>query len=95
MAEIVVSAVINQLVEIINESAKKKLLGVTGVNKEVRKLENHFKALQYFLKEDEERQMMSNGVKFWLGRLKNVGFDMEDLLDEGKTALSKLERDKS
>lgn len=81
------------MAEIVNQNARLKLEQVIGGKKMISKVENNFKVLQCLLREEGEKQMASNGEKLLLERLKYVSYDMEDVLDEWKTSLVKLETD--
>lgn len=53
---------------------------VTGVEKEVEKLQNNFEAIQIqcVVQDAEERQIEDKSVSRWLARLKEVAYDMEN-----------------
>ncbi|OMO69069.1 Disease resistance protein [Corchorus olitorius] len=91
MAAALVSAIIQQLATIAAENARQEFKLVTGVKKEVQNLESNFKAIQCVLEDAEERQVVNKSVGYWLERLKQVSYDMDDVLDEWKFALQKLE----
>ena len=88
--EAIVSSIIELLVKVIAENAGQELRLVTGVNKEVKKLERNSKAIQCVLEDAEQKQIAQKGVKFWIERLKEVAYDMDDVLDEWNTAILKL-----
>ncbi|XP_022774356.1 putative disease resistance protein RGA3 [Durio zibethinus] len=93
MASALVSAILEQLAAIATENAWQELKLVTGVEKEVEKLDRNFKAIRNTLEDAEQRQIVEKSVKGWLDKLKEVSYDMEDVLDEWSTALSKLQTD--
>ncbi|GKV51305.1 hypothetical protein SLEP1_g57974 [Rubroshorea leprosula] len=89
MAEALVSALLQQLKTIIYEEGKREVKLVTGVGKEIKRLEENLESIQALLDDAEERQMKDKSIKIWLERLKEVSYDMEDVLDEWNTALLK------
>ncbi|XP_022775512.1 putative disease resistance protein RGA3 [Durio zibethinus] len=93
MAEALVSSILKKLAAITIENARQELKLVTDVEKEVEKLESNFKAIHDALEDAEEKQIVEKDVKGWLDKLKEVSYDMEDVLDEWSTALSKLQTD--
>ncbi|XP_022775517.1 putative disease resistance protein RGA3 [Durio zibethinus] len=93
MAEALVSSILEQLTAITVKNARQELKLVTDVEKEVEKLDSNFKAIRKTLEAAEQRQIMEQEVKGWLDKLKEVSYDMEDVLDEWSTALSKLQTD--
>ncbi|XVF60184.1 hypothetical protein PTKIN_Ptkin08bG0024200 [Pterospermum kingtungense] len=93
MAEALVSAIIQQLANVIADNAKQEWRLVTGVDRQVQKLQRNFEAIQCLLEDAEERQFEEKSVERWLSRLKEVAYDMEDVVDEWKTAVLKLEID--
>ncbi|XVF60183.1 hypothetical protein PTKIN_Ptkin08bG0024100 [Pterospermum kingtungense] len=95
MAEALVSAVIEQLLNVITDNAKQEWRLVTGVDKQIQNLQSNFQAIQCVVEDAEEKQIVDKGVKLWLARLKAVAYDMEDVVDEWKTAILKLEIDRA
>ena len=55
---------------------------VVGVDNEVDKLTSNFRAIQAMFADAEERQLKDQLVKHWLDQLKDVSYDMDDILDE-------------
>ncbi|XP_022775511.1 putative disease resistance protein RGA3 [Durio zibethinus] len=93
MAKALASSMSEQLIAISTKIARQELKLVTDVEKEVEKLDSNFKAIRNTLEEAEQRQIVEKNVKVWLEKLKEVSCDMERLLDEWRTALSKLQTD--
>jgi predicted dinucleotide-utilizing enzyme len=62
---------------------------VVGVDNEVDKLTSNFRAIQAVFADAEERQLKDQLVKHWLDQLKDVSYDMDDILDEWGTAIAK------
>ncbi|XP_022774292.1 putative disease resistance protein RGA1 [Durio zibethinus] len=91
MAEALVSSILEQLTAITIENARQELKLVTDAD--VENLESNFKAIRDAVEDAEEKQIVEKNVKGWLDKLKEVSYDMEDVLDEWRTALSKLQTD--
>ncbi|GLT80546.1 hypothetical protein SLA2020_519810 [Shorea laevis] len=94
MAEAIVSRVLEKLSSVLEEEVRR----ITNVRGEVEKLASNFRAIKAVL-EDAERQQMGKGkasVRDWLYKLKEVSYDIENVLDEWSTAIfkSKLEKKK-
>ncbi|KAG5225112.1 disease resistance NBS-LRR family protein [Salix suchowensis] len=89
MADALVSVVLEQLSLIIAQKVQKEVGLVAGVKDEVRKLESNFQAIQDVLADAEQRQLKEGSIKRWMGQLKNVSYDMDDVLDEWSTAIAK------
>jgi len=62
---------------------------VVGVDNEVDKLTSNFRAIQAVFADAEERQLKDQLVKHWLDQLKDVSYDMDDILDEWGTTIAK------
>uniref|UniRef100_A0A6N2KC40 AAA+ ATPase domain-containing protein n=1 Tax=Salix viminalis TaxID=40686 RepID=A0A6N2KC40_SALVM len=89
MADALVSVVLEQLSSIIAQKVQKEVGLVAGVKNEVRKLESNFQAIQAVLADAEQRQLKEGSIKRWMDQLKNVSYDMDDVLDEWSTAIAK------
>ncbi|XP_022743788.1 putative disease resistance protein RGA3 [Durio zibethinus] len=92
MAEAIVSTILQQLTAITTDKASEAWELVRGVEKEVKRLESNFKAMQYELEDAEEKQYVDKRLKHWLERFKQVSYDMEDVLDDWKTAVQQLQK---
>ncbi|XXG50914.1 hypothetical protein AAC387_Pa02g4809 [Persea americana] len=55
---------------------------LVGVKKELRKLSSSFTAIQAGLEDAENQQVTKKAVRDWLGKLKDVAYEMEDILEE-------------
>ncbi|KAF9660616.1 hypothetical protein SADUNF_SadunfUnG0007900 [Salix dunnii] len=89
MADALVSVVLEQLSLLIAQKVQKEVGLVAGVKNEVRKLESNFQAIQAVLADAEQRQLKEESIKRWMGQLKDVSYDMDDVLDEWSTAIAK------
>ncbi|XP_044496549.1 putative disease resistance protein RGA1 [Mangifera indica] len=95
MAEAIVSFALKQLGSILSEQAsgyiRKQVSLVGDVDEEVDKLTNNLRAIQAVLFDAEQKQMKEEAVRVWLHRLKDVCYEVEDVLDEWNTAILKLQ----
>ncbi|KAF9660618.1 hypothetical protein SADUNF_SadunfUnG0008100 [Salix dunnii] len=82
-------SVLEQLSSIIAQKVQKEVGVVAGVKNEVRKLESNFQAIQAVLADAEQRQLKEESIKRWIDQLKDVSYDMDDVLDEWSTAIAK------
>ena len=94
MAESLVSSLLEQIASITFQEAKQKIRLVKGVGEEVRKLEGNLRIIQAVLDDAEKRQLTEAAVKLWLKRLKDVSYEMDNVLDEWNTAMIKSEIEK-
>ncbi|XP_022743793.1 putative disease resistance protein RGA3 [Durio zibethinus] len=92
MAEAIVSTILEQLTALTIDKASEAWRLVRGVKKEVKRLESNFKAIQYEIEDAEEKQYVDRSLKHWLERFKQVSYDMEDVLDDSKTAVEELQK---
>ncbi|GMI79133.1 hypothetical protein like AT3G14470 [Hibiscus trionum] len=91
MAEAIASVILEQLTAITIDKACEAWSLVRGAEKEVKRLESNFKALQLELEGAEEREYLDKRVKHWLDKFKDVSYDMEDVLDDWETAVLRLQ----
>ena len=89
MADALVSVVLEQLSSIVYQEVGQEVRLVVGVDNEVEKLTNNFQAIQAVFADVEERQLKDQLVKHWVDQLKDVSYDMDDILDEWGTTIAK------
>ncbi|GKV30483.1 hypothetical protein SLEP1_g39286 [Rubroshorea leprosula] len=92
-ADAIVSAVLEKLTSIALDEIEKEVRLVINVRREVDKLRSNFRAIKAIL-EDAERQQLEKGkvnVRDWLDKLKGVSYDIDNALDEWRTAILKSE----
>ena len=94
MAESLVSSLLEQIASIAVQEAEQEIRLVIGVDEEVRKLEDNLRTIQAVLDDAEKRQLKEEAVKLWLKRLKDVSYEMDNVLDEWNTAMIKSEIEK-
>ncbi|PON69175.1 NB-ARC domain containing protein [Trema orientale] len=90
MADALVSALIDQLVSVAFRRLDEEMRLVKDVDEDVRQLKTNLEAIQAVLEDAERRQLADQSVRNWLDRLKDVSFDMDNVLDEWSTAILKL-----
>ena len=59
-----------------------EITNICGVKEDLKKLRRTLRVIQTVLKDAEERQLTDKALKNWLTELKEVAYDVEDLLDE-------------
>uniref|UniRef100_A0A2N9G8R2 NB-ARC domain-containing protein n=1 Tax=Fagus sylvatica TaxID=28930 RepID=A0A2N9G8R2_FAGSY len=85
MALALVSGITQQLGSFITSEFKL----TASVKEEIQKLESKFRTIQAVLNDAEKRQVKEEAVKLWLDKLKDVSYEMDDVLDEWNTAMIK------
>ena len=85
MAEGVLSKIAGGLIGQLGQPALQQIGLLWGVNDELEKLKNTVTSIQAVLLDAEEKQALNNAIKNWLGRLKDVIFEADDLLDDFST----------
>ncbi|PON92547.1 NB-ARC domain, LRR domain containing protein [Trema orientale] len=93
MADPLISALSEKLAEAAIVEVKQQVGLVMGVKREVGKLGHNLKAIQAVLLDAEKRQVHEASVKRWFDRLKDVSYDMDDVLDEWNTIILKSKID--
>ncbi|KAL6297070.1 hypothetical protein ACE6H2_005212 [Prunus campanulata] len=94
MAEALVSVLLEQLASITLKQIEEEVRLVVGVDQEVQNLIGHLQAVQGVLQDAEERQVKEANVKNWLYNLKDVSYQINDVLDEWNTAILKHHTEK-
>ncbi|KAJ6777581.1 hypothetical protein OIU74_001542 [Salix koriyanagi] len=86
-----ISHIINQLTsqELLKFGSRKK------IHSNIRKLETNLHMIGAVLDDAEEKQMGSHAVKLWLEQVRDLGYDIEDLLDGVLIELTKERRARS
>ncbi|KAJ9168113.1 hypothetical protein P3X46_019675 [Hevea brasiliensis] len=89
MADALVSKVLEELISIIASEIEQEVSLVVGVKKEVQMLTTQFQLMKAVLVDAENKQLKNDAVKLWMQKLKNISYDMDDVLDEWTTAIQK------
>uniref|UniRef100_A0A6N2MPN4 Disease resistance protein RGA3 n=1 Tax=Salix viminalis TaxID=40686 RepID=A0A6N2MPN4_SALVM len=87
MADALVSPILELLVNIGAQQVQEEVNLVVGVKKQVDKLKSNLIDLQSVLEDAERKQVKDKAVRVWLDKLKDVCYDMDDVLDEWSTAI--------
>ncbi|XVF36521.1 hypothetical protein REPUB_Repub19eG0065100 [Reevesia pubescens] len=82
MAEIIVSPLLQVVFEKLANPLLEQIANRLGLKKEVRKLQRTLYVIQAVLEDAEEQQLTNRALRIWLTELKEVAYEMEDLLDE-------------
>ncbi|KAL4607040.1 hypothetical protein ACB092_09G146900 [Castanea dentata] len=90
MAWALVSTIKDQLSSFITS----EFMAITNVKEEIQKLESKFYTIQAMLSDAEKRQVKEKAVKLWLDKLKDISYEMDDVLDEWNTVMIKAEVEK-
>jgi disease resistance protein RPM1 len=77
MTEIVVTLVINKLVQLIAHESKL----LRGVHRDVMDIRDELESIQCFLK-DADKGDLQDGVKTWVKQVREVAYHIEDVIDE-------------
>ncbi|XP_058108830.1 disease resistance protein RGA2-like [Magnolia sinica] len=85
MVDSLVSLAIEKLAKVLED----KVVSLVDVTNEIKKLSSTFKFLQAVLKDAETRRVKDEAVKEWLENLKDVAYDVDDILDEWMTEAPK------
>ena len=87
MAEALISVLLEQLASIVYEHTKEKVKLVLNAMKDVQSFSSNLKTIQAVLKDAERKQVLEDDVADWLQKLKDVSFQMDDVIDEWNTEL--------
>lgn len=90
MADVLIM-VLDQLNSLAFQQLEQNVRLVWGVKKEVGKLTGNLQAIRVVLLDAEKRQVKEEAVRHWVDKLKEVSFDIDDVLDEWNTAILRLE----
>ena len=96
MADLLLSALVSTVVGNLNTSALQQFGVAWGLGAELDKLESTMSAIQAVLEDAEEKQWNSKAIRDWLGKIKDVARDADNVLDEFATEalMRKVEREK-
>ncbi|KAL6335489.1 hypothetical protein AAG906_029732 [Vitis piasezkii] len=87
MADALVSIVLERLASVLEQ----QVTLVVGVESEVDNLKSTLQSIRAVLADAEKRQFSEELVKVWLERLKDISYQMDDVVDGWNTALLKLQ----
>ncbi|GLT32435.1 hypothetical protein SLA2020_071040 [Shorea laevis] len=96
MSDALISTILQQLTKVVYEEGKQQVKLVTCVGKEIESLKSTLESIHALLEDAEEKQMKKDkSIKIWLERLKQVCYDIEDVLDEWNTVPLKSQLDEA
>ncbi|KAJ1689288.1 hypothetical protein LUZ63_013443 [Rhynchospora breviuscula] len=84
MAEVVASSLVRMVCEKIGIKLMKEYDFLGGARKELKKLEGTLKTIREVLEDAEARQEKEKTLRGWLRQLKDVTFEIDDLLDDAE-----------
>ncbi|KAF6152312.1 hypothetical protein GIB67_005966 [Kingdonia uniflora] len=93
MAEALVSGLKGQLRSFLLENLKEEVALVAGARGEIEKLAATFENILAVLNDAESQQVKKESVKVWLLKLKDIAYDIEDVLEEWHTRILKSQID--
>ncbi|XP_058079735.1 putative disease resistance protein RGA3 isoform X2 [Magnolia sinica] len=82
MAEAVVSGILQLVIEKLASPILEKCELFWGFHKEMENLRSRLSTIQALLEDAEEQPVKSKALQNWLGKLKDVVYDADDILDE-------------
>ena len=96
MADLLLSALVSTAVGNLNASALKEFGVAWGLGAELNNLKSTMSAIRSVVKYAEEKQWNNDVIRDWLGKLKDVAWDADNVLDEFATEalMRKVEREK-
>ncbi|KAJ9692917.1 hypothetical protein PVL29_011839 [Vitis rotundifolia] len=97
MADALLSIVLDRLASLIQQQIQQEVSLVVGVETEIQSLTDTLQVVRAVVADAEKRQVKEELVKVWLQRLKDIAYQMDDVLDEWSTSLlkSQIERPES
>ncbi|KAJ9692781.1 hypothetical protein PVL29_011732 [Vitis rotundifolia] len=87
MADALVSIVLERLTSVVEQQIHEQVSLVLGVDSEIESLKSTLGSVRYVLEDAERRQVKEKSVQGWLKRLKDMAYEMEDVLDEWSIAI--------
>ncbi|XP_050110998.1 putative disease resistance protein RGA4 [Malus sylvestris] len=94
MADALVSMLLEKLATTTYEYIEDELTLILNVKKEVEEFTGNLKAIESMLEDAEQRQMKEANVQNWLDNLKEISYQMVDVLDEWNTDILRQEVEK-
>ena len=85
MADILLSALMKSVVGNLNSLVLKEFGIAWGLRTELDNLRSTLSTIDAVLQDAEEKQWNDKPVRNWLGKLKDVAYDADDVLDEFAT----------
>ncbi|XP_040367150.1 putative disease resistance protein RGA4 isoform X2 [Rosa chinensis] len=89
MAEALISVLLEQLASVVDIHTNEVVKLVLKADKDVKSFSSKLKAIQAVLEDAEKKQVTEARVRDWLQKLKDVSYEMDDVLDEWNTEILK------
>ncbi|CAN6582746.1 unnamed protein product [Malus baccata var. baccata] len=94
MADGIISMLLDRLASTVYEYVDGEVRLVLDAKKDVEEFAGNLRAIQAVLEDAEQRQVKEAGVRIWLDRLKDISFQMVDVLDEWNTDMLRQQVEK-
>ncbi|KAM1133421.1 hypothetical protein ACFX19_043381 [Malus domestica] len=94
MADGFISMLLDRLASTVYEYVDGEVKLVLDAKKDVEEFAGNLRAIQAVLEDAEQRQVKEAGVRIWLDRLKDISFQMVDVLDEWNTDMLRQQVEK-
>ncbi|CAL8997686.1 unnamed protein product [Prunus brigantina] len=94
MADALISMLLERLASTTYEYIQGELKHVLNVKEDVKKITGTLEVIQAVLEDAEQRQVTEATVKIWLDKLKDISYQMVDVLDEWNTDILKQQVEK-
>ncbi|XP_031129834.1 putative disease resistance protein RGA3 isoform X5 [Ipomoea triloba] len=91
----VVTSVVEQVITIIKDQVVQELRAALGVEKEIKNLSSKLNKIRAVLNDAERRSFKEESVKLWVEEIKNLCYDVEDVVDEWSTKTRRQQMERS
>ncbi|KAK6164007.1 hypothetical protein DH2020_000871 [Rehmannia glutinosa] len=91
MADAIVSIAVQRLETLVEKQIGTKINLVRGVKNEVSYLSSELNAIRNVLDDAERRRYKEKNIQYWLKKLEDTSYDIDNVLDEWNFAILKLE----
>ncbi|XP_061956072.1 putative disease resistance protein RGA3 [Populus nigra] len=89
MAEALLWPILEQLSAVVAQQVQEEVNLVWGVQKQLGKLKSNLLSIQSVLEDADRKQVKDKAVRDWVYKLKDVCYDVDDVLDEWSTAIDR------
>ena len=87
MADTLVSIVLERFTSVVEQQIHEQVSLVPGVESEIQSLKSTLRSVRDVLEDAERRKVKEKSVQGWLERLKDMAYEMMDVLDEWSIAI--------
>ncbi|KAL8512772.1 hypothetical protein ACS0TY_019051 [Phlomoides rotata] len=91
MVDAILSAAADRIIGLTEKQARYHVNLVRGAEKEVLSLSKELRTIRNVLDDAENRRFQDKNINYWLSRLEQTSYEMEDVLDEWDYALLELQ----